>query len=183
MQTHVDRDELEHAVLREHAEDRVLARLLVLVDERDAARMRPDERGAGGVERVVGVHVDRRRRGHTDLHLDVYCGQRGAVGGPRTAQALELHVLDIVRRLGVRRPRVVVVLDDVDDAVALSPVAARVDALGQGEHPDEARAVAIVDGRRDDAVGLQRRQGPLDAELVVEDDQAKGLGQDLVAGP
>lgn len=69
-------------------------------------------------------------------------------------------------------------------------------ALGQREHADEARAVAVVDRCRYDAwpvrrpacrrrrtVGLQRCEGPQDAELIVEHDEPKRLGQDLVAGP
>ena len=73
--THVDGDELEDAVLRQDADDGLLARLVVAVDERKSASVRADERGAGVRERLVRVDRDGRRRGNVDGLLDL-CAQR-----------------------------------------------------------------------------------------------------------
>lgn len=68
--THVDRDELEHAILRQNTDDSLLACLVIPVDKRQPTRVRSNERGAGVSKRLIRVHRDRRGRRDIDRLLD-----------------------------------------------------------------------------------------------------------------
>lgn len=144
LNTHVHGNELQHAVLGQHADDDLAIRLRILVDQRQATRMGLNEALAGVEEGAQGVNREERRRGYMEFALNVWPCQSQvplvASDSKPTPQALETELLNI-RSRAFPTGRVVVVLNEMNDVL-------------DREHARKGRAGSVPQRSRYDACML-----------------------------